>query len=1275
MFKKVVSMSLAVVAISICATGEVVPQNLGSIKVTTPMYTADQVDEIVSEGGQSRVALTNGTIYINGETITPLPTTMNDTTATVEKLSIVYPGWDTNNIAPIRIKHNEDGSFDLQIIGTNTYLFGANGANLYWNENSTVSLKGTNELSGYTRITQDFVAPAFRIPRNEFNLHAKRKFRFDESANARIEIGGQGEMRVDSPDYIKFGGIDWSENLWNASNKTLTAYISDRLEDFSKNGTVPAIKSNDGSYMIDATGCVWRITLVENISDWVLGGDGYLTTGSDNYPIWNYSTRWYKWYWTVTNNESVITIDMPAEGYSAQYMVDVNYDYYASSLGMYLLYEDEEEYEELIQKGFPENLDFTRTVVRYYTTNLVGKIALEEEVRNYNDISVDTNTWYLLKPDLSVEPMIFAQQTHRYIRWSTEDGNFDLNLMFSDSTWALTVNRGLTILVTNSMDVTSLEFTNYVPPYETYHVIRGSRLALNTEIPQDYSSVSNAAMNAMPRAEARFTPWKPYEEQGAPAGYQLVSAVYSGNRWHLKIMVDGETTPTTYTTDDSMDAVMITFDGELNSLVRSRLASIDDLDDYAQSMARNMRNLIDLDLYMPSDWYYGDIVAFAYDKEVDRWIGTNGLSFSSGHLIKYDNTAGEWIYYNDIYGESYPEQRINGSLSDVSLDLGSAIIERETAFIKIEGKLATTNDLASALATYETVSNAAMSAATKTEPITGQDGNWHFDGEALTAMDARSAQVLSENDGLYTLRFQTNNYRWESNEYYGLGVNYFAYLSDISAAATAATNYTDSAVAFAPVSPSEQTGSYQLADRSVNAVDITDNQVLIMPAPVSGKLRDLYVRAQFNGVASQANLSTNDIDGTSVSFEYEDGIIPTFDRPGTYLLHIMETAAGTFSVNCDGPMVEAQYDKRLEYVSSTGTQYVDTGIIGSSNTVIEIDMAGLSAVANVAMFGAINSENRHFMAMRYNNALRFIYGTSGSSGDISVPVSFGEHTRHQFRFSVSDGGNVKIDVDGVNKVDVDTGISSTTGLPMFLFGCNRDSSLTYPATMSIYGCRIWKDGNIVRNYIPCMKDNRAALFDTITHTLSYSNSGTDLEPAASTAEETSLFAGFSLPEYVSTLSKYKYDPSTRTCYREFVENDTLILRAVTNIDLTAVGNIDALKTMEDSIEIRKPPVAQVCYSVGYESRDNVLVATNANFKIDGNYLSEATITMSYDVSGTTTAEIISPTAITATSESITIAESALATARSEIGRTITFTIQTAYGHTSITAVVAEPPTP
>ena len=578
-------------------------------------------------------------------------------------------------------------------------------------------------------------------------------------------------------------------------------------------------------------------------------------------------------------------------------------------------------------------------------------------------------------------------------------------------------------------------------------------------------------------------------------------------------------------------------------------------------------------------------------------------------------------------------------------------------------------DLTSVLATYETVSNAAMSAAAATNDFLRLTGGFMRGPICFPYFNDYGVTIAPVHPGALSFDSTYPDYSGLSaildltripTDDVGFGSSEIAFVSDI---------------AFAPVSPTEQTGSYQLADRSVNAVDITDNQVLIMPAPISGKLRDLYVRAQFYGFASQANLSTNDIDGTAVSFEYIDGIIPMFDKPGTYLIHLMETAAGIFSVKSEGPMVEAQYDKRLEYVSSTGTQYVDTGIIGSSNTVIEIDMAGLSAVANVAMFGAINSENRHFMAMRYNNALRFIYGTSGSSGDISVPISFGEHTRHQFRFSVSDGGNVKIDVDGVNKVDVDTGISSTTGLPMFLFGCNRDSSFTYPATMSIYGCRIWKDGNLVRDYIPCMKDNRAALFDTVSHTLAYSNSGTDLEPAASTTEEASQFAGFSLPEYVSTLSKYKYDPNTRTCYREFMENDTFILRAVTNIDLTAVGNIDALKAMADSIEIRKPPVAQVCYSVGYESRDNVLVATNADFKIDGNYLSEAEITMSYDVSGTTTAEIISPTAITATSESITVAESALATVRSVVGRSVTFAIQTAYGHTSITAVVAAPPTP
>lgn len=165
--------------------------------------------------------------------------------------------------------------------------------------------------------------------------------------------------------------------------------------------------------------------------------------------------------------------------------------------------------------------------------------------------------------------------------------------------------------------------------------------------------------------------------------------------------------------------------------------------------------------------------------------------------------------------------------------------------------------------------------------------------------------------------------------------------------------------------------------------------------------------------------------------------------------------------------------------------------------------------------------------------------------------------------------------------------------------------------------------------------------------------------------------GWSLPEYVSALSKYVYDEKEQCCYRREATNSYIILVAVTNIDLTAVGNIAALKAYEDSIAIRKPPKVSVCYTIGYEQEDNKFRIDGTDFMLEGEYLKDASVTVSYEVSGETTTVAIQPSLINASSDSIRIAAQALTNARSAtLGSTIMFTIQTAYGLTTASATVA-----
>ena len=59
-------------------------------------------------------------------------------------------------------------------------------------------------------------------------------------------------------------------------------------------------------------------------------------------------------------------------------------------------------------------------------------------------------------------------------------------------------------------------------------------------------------------------------------------------------------------------------------------------------------------------------------------------------------------------------------------------------------------------------------------------------------------------------------------------------------------------------------------------------------------------------------------------------------------------------------------------------------------------------------------------------------------------------------------------------------------------------------------------------------------------------------------------AGWSFLEYNRVLQQYKWEDATQVCWRYTHTNDFVVLYAVTNIDLTAIANVEALRAIEDS---------------------------------------------------------------------------------------------------------------
>ena len=135
-------------------------------------------------------------------------------------------------------------------------------------------------------------------------------------------------------------------------------------------------------------------------------------------------------------------------------------------------------------------------------------------------------------------------------------------------------------------------------------------------------------------------------------------------------------------------------------------------------------------------------------------------------------------------------------INDLDFDANPQVVTNVTF-----AGLATTNDVAAAIAgDYANVSNRAMKAVQTTDmdwldvvARTSRITSDTFGTSYFFKGTADNAYNLMSEDGSHLLFFY--NGRWTGFDWAGIRYRSMAYLSDVSDAATAATNYTDSAVA------------------------------------------------------------------------------------------------------------------------------------------------------------------------------------------------------------------------------------------------------------------------------------------------------------------------------------------------------------------------------------------------------------------------------------------------------------------------------------------------
>jgi len=191
----------------------------------------------------------------------------------------------------------------------------------------------------------------------------------------------------------------------------------------------------------------------------------------------------------------------------------------------------------------------------------------------------------------------------------------------------------------------------------------------------------------------------------------------------------------------------------------------------------------------------------------------------------------------------------------------------------------------------------------------------------------------------------------------------------------------------------------------------------------------------------------------------------------------------TYDANCDVP------DAFIDYVESFGNSYVDTGIIGRSGTGAKMEMAWIGESSDQALLDSRDGGNRFYLVHNGgHNEWLYGYGNYHTFG------SFQSGTKYYVDSSLATGSQIiKIGENGpdgatTTYVDETSQTAIDTGLSLYLFCCNKSGSALekqYWGKARVYWLQIFQDGEMVRDFRPCLKYGQAALYDDVSKTIFY----------------------------------------------------------------------------------------------------------------------------------------------------------------------------------------------
>ena len=173
----------------------------------------------------------------------------------------------------------------------------------------------------------------------------------------------------------------------------------------------------------------------------------------------------------------------------------------------------------------------------------------------------------------------------------------------------------------------------------------------------------------------------------------------------------------------------------------------------------------------------------------------------------------------------------------------------------------------------------------------------------------------------------------------------------------------------------------------------------------------------------------------------------------------------------------------VEYIESSGTQYIDKQVLSSANVEINVAFSILdTSYKNNYIFGVYDG---NYNRMQYKYVFPNFCGY-GDVYDYNVLISDIDTNKHTINLK---NGVFTLDEHVIKTINTNNFQSSSSNI--FLASINSSGIANRLSSIRIYDCQIYNNSVLIRDFIPCYRnsDNEVGLYDLVNNVF-YTNQGT-----------------------------------------------------------------------------------------------------------------------------------------------------------------------------------------